>query len=65
MFYNNKKIINIENRSIRLKRLSLKRIFVSKMEFKHTSKKVNITMYVYNEEKRILIRKLLVLMNKI
>ena len=35
------------------------------MEFKHTNQKVNITMYVYNEEKRILINKLLRLTNLI
>ncbi len=53
-----RKILKIKNKSIRLKRLSLKRIFISKMELKHTSTKIVITMYVYNEEKRILLKKL-------
>ena len=42
----------------RLKRLSLKKIFISKAELKHTNSNVNITLYVYNEEKRALDRKL-------
>lgn len=58
MFFN-RKLLNFKNRSIRIKRLSLKRIFVGKIELKHTSTKAIITVYTYNEEKRILIRKLL------
>lgn len=42
----------------RLKRLSLNKIFISKPELKHTNSNVNITLYVYNEEKRALDRKL-------
>jgi hypothetical protein len=36
----------------------MKKIFISKAEIKHTNKKVIITLYIYNEEKRILIRKI-------
>jgi DNA-binding XRE family transcriptional regulator len=38
----------------RFKRLSMKKIFISKAELKHTTTKVIVTLYVYNEEKRIL-----------
>jgi hypothetical protein len=31
---------------------------VSKAEIKHTSEKVNITLYIYNEEKRIIAREI-------
>lgn len=57
--YYNRNILRVKNKSIRLKRLSLKRIFISKMELKHTNTKIVITMYVYNEEKRILLKKFL------
>jgi hypothetical protein len=43
---------------MRFRRLSLKKIFLSKTELKHTNEKIIITLHVYNEEKRILIRKL-------
>lgn len=59
MYYNNNNILDLDNKSKRLKRLSLKRIFISKMELKHTNDKLGITIYVYNEEKRILVNKLL------
>ena len=42
----------------RFRRLAVKKIFISKTELKHTASKVIITLYVYNEEKRILIRKI-------
>ena len=54
--YFSKRIIKSKKIATRFKRLSLKKIFVSKAEIKHTSEKVNITLYIYNEEKRILIR---------
>ncbi len=44
--------------AIRFRRLSLKKIFISKAELKHTSSKVIITLYIYNEERRLLISKL-------
>lgn len=59
MFFNRKYLKLNNKRSIRIRRLSLKRIFIGRMELKHTNNKVNITIYVYNEEKRILIKKLL------
>jgi len=40
--------------STRFKRLSLNKIFISKAELKHTNSKVIITLYVYNEESRLL-----------
>jgi hypothetical protein len=49
---NNKKL------AIRFRRLVTKKIFISKAEVKHTIKKVIITLYLYNEERRILIRKI-------
>lgn len=36
----------------------MKKIFISKAELKHTSSKVIITLYVYNEERRILLNKI-------
>ncbi len=42
----------------RFKRLSVNKIFISKADLKHTSNKVIITLYVYNEERRILINRL-------
>lgn len=53
-----KKIIRSKKLLRRLRRLSLKKIFISKAELKHTNSNVNITLYVYNEEKRDLDRKL-------
>lgn len=52
MFFKTKRI------STRLRRLSVNKIFASKAELKHTSNKVIITLYVYNEQRRILINKL-------
>jgi len=48
----NKRIIT------RFRRSSIYRIFISKTELKHTSSKVIITLYVYNEERRILLNKI-------
>ena len=45
--------------STRYRRLNIKTIFVGKAEVKHTTnKKIIITVYVYNEEKRILMSKI-------
>jgi hypothetical protein len=38
--------------------LAVNKIFISRAELKHTSSKVIITLYVYNEERRILMRKI-------
>src|ERR1700738_1435243 len=43
---------------IRLRRLSINRIFVSKADLKHTSSKVIITLYIYNRQKKYLLNKL-------
>ena len=57
-FYFNKKVFKSKKIAIRFRRLSLKKIFISKAELKHTNSKVIITLYIYNEEKRLLSRKL-------
>ena len=43
---------------MRFRRLSLKKIFISKTELKHTNEKVVVTLHVYNEEKRLIVRKI-------
>jgi hypothetical protein len=57
-FHFNNKIFRYKKISTRYRRLNIKRIFVGKAEVKHTTKKIIITMYVYNEEKRILMCKI-------
>jgi hypothetical protein len=57
-FYFNRKILNNKKLATRFRRLSMKKIFISKTKIKHTAKKVIITLYIYNEERRILIRKI-------
>lgn len=46
------------NKSIKTRRLSINRIFVSKVESKHTSSKVIITIYVYNKQKKYFLNKI-------
>lgn len=46
------------NKSIKIRRLSINRIFVSKVESKHTSSKVIITIYVYNKQKKYFLNKI-------
>ena len=53
-----KEIPRIRRLRIRLRRLSINRIFVSKAEIKHTNTKAIITVYIYNAEKRYLLNKL-------
>lgn len=57
-FYFNKQVLKSKKIAIRFRRLSLNKIFISKAELKHTNSKVIITLYIYNEEKRQLSRKL-------
>jgi len=57
-FYFSRMILKSKRIRIRFKRLSVKKIFVGKAELKHTSSKITITLYVYNEEKRLLTRKI-------
>jgi len=52
------KILNIKRRFNRFRRLSPRKIFVGKGDFKHTSSKVIITLYHYNTEKMFLINKI-------
>jgi hypothetical protein len=56
--YFNKKLLYSKRTLTRFKRLAINKIFISKAELKHTSSKVIITLYVYNEEKRILLNRL-------
>lgn len=53
-FYFSNKVLKSKRIAMRFRRLLVKKIFVSKAEVKHTSSKVIITLYVYNEEKRFL-----------
>jgi len=50
--------INFNRLRIRLRRLSVNRIFVSRAELKHTASKVIITLYVYNRQKKYFYNKL-------
>jgi len=59
--YFKKKISKSINISIRSRRLILNKIFVSKANIKHTSSKIFITLYVYNQERRDLIKKINIL----
>ena len=43
---------------LRLRRLSLNKIFVSKGEFKHTNNKVTVTLYVFNRQKHSYINRM-------
>jgi hypothetical protein len=56
--YFSKEVLKSKHLATRFRRLSVNKIFVSKAELKHTSSKVVITLYVYNEERRVLISKL-------
>ena len=57
-FYFNNKLLYGQRILTRFRRLATNKIFVSKPELKHTSTKVIVTLYVYNEEKRRLIKRL-------
>jgi hypothetical protein len=56
--YFNKKILFSKRILTRFRRLAINKIFIGKAELKHTSSKVIITLYIYNEEKRILFNRL-------
>jgi hypothetical protein len=56
--YFNHKFINNKFISPKIKRLSLNNIFVSKAEIKHNNSKATITIYTYNREKLILMKKI-------
>jgi hypothetical protein len=46
------------NKSVKLRRLSINKIFVSKADIKHTNSKVIITIFVYNRQKKYFYNKL-------
>jgi len=56
--YFNKKVLKSKPIATRFRRLAINKIFISKAELKHTSSKVVISLHVYNEERRVLVRKL-------
>ena len=58
-FFSRKLERKIRSRRLRLwmKRLSTNRILVSRAELKHTSDKVNITLYIYNRQKRFFLNR--------
>ena len=58
-FFSRKLERKIRSRRLRLwmRRLSTNRILVSRAELKHTSDKVNITLYIYNRQKRFFLNK--------
>nr|ACV41151.1 ribosomal protein 3/homing endonuclease-like fusion protein [Leptographium europhioides]ACV41154.1 ribosomal protein 3/homing endonuclease-like fusion protein [Leptographium europhioides] len=57
--YFNRESIQSKFKFFRKRRLSLNKIFVSKPEIKHTSSKTTITVYVYNRERIVLLKKLI------
>lgn len=60
--YNNKKSRHID---VRLKRLSLNKIIVSKSSVEHNNNNVTINLYIYNRNKKVILHKLKALYNKI
>lgn len=56
--YFNHKFLQNKYKSPRTNRLSLNKIFVSKAEIKHTNSKATITIYTYNRENRVLLKKI-------
>jgi hypothetical protein len=57
-FYFSNKLLSSKKILTRFRRLAINKILISKAELKHTNNKVIITLYVYNEERRILINRL-------
>jgi hypothetical protein len=56
--YFNKEILKSKRLVTRFRRLAVNKIFISKAELKHTSSKVIITLYAYNEERRVLVNRI-------
>jgi hypothetical protein len=50
--------INSINLGIKLRRLSINKIFVSRADIKHTNSKIIITIYIYNRQKKFFFNKL-------
>lgn len=57
-FFPSQSVLKSKRLRLRFRRLSHNKVFLSKAELKHTSNKVIITLYVYNEERRLLISKM-------
>lgn len=57
-FYINKNFLFNKYIPRRRRRLSLNKIFVSKAEIKHTNSKAILTVFVYNKERRTLLKKI-------
>jgi hypothetical protein len=55
-FNSNSQVINKDD--IKRKRISLKRIFISKSEIKHNINSVIITLYTFNKQKKLILLKL-------
>jgi Mitochondrial ribosomal protein (VAR1) len=56
--YFKNKFLSSKHMNSRFRRLAINKIFVSKAELKHTNSKITITLYLYNEERRILINRI-------
>jgi len=56
--YFNKKFLISKRIATRFRRLTVNKVFISKAELKHTSSKVIITLYIYNEERRTLLNRI-------
>jgi len=56
--YFNKKLLISKRILTRFRRLAVNKVFISKAELKHTSSKVIITLYIYNEERRALLNRI-------
>lgn len=56
--YFNKKLLINKRIAIRFRRLAVNKVFISKAELKHTSSKIIITLYIYNEERRTLLNRI-------
>jgi hypothetical protein len=54
--YENK--ISSFNKNIKARRLSINKIFVSKVELKHTNSKIIITIYIYNRQRKYFLNKI-------
>lgn len=62
--YFNHKFLQHKYISRKKKSKSLNKIFVSKADIKHTNSKAIITIYVYNRERLILLKKIMKLLNR-
>jgi Mitochondrial ribosomal protein (VAR1) len=56
--YFNKKLLSSKRILTRFRRTAINKLFISKAELKHTSSKIIITLYIYNEERRVLLNRL-------